>query len=236
VIASTALSDAVAAERAASPDATLIEPESASIAPSRTAIPPAAATSEPPKRVGEETARAVHSPRRSGTLRDMVGIPRSAPPPPKSDAFDLGMLPIPGAAGVPGVAAMPSVPEPLVTGTSPVSPGRDTFPEGLLPASGRTTEPAPPPRAPEPDDDEPELVVGQADASDFGSAPDGGVAHVSLSRAERRRREPAARASLGSPACEARGSASRGELERLDDGARARASERAAARDPGASA
>jgi hypothetical protein len=148
VIASTALSDA-----------------SVEMHPGDGGLPAASvlsAKASTAPRTGEEVARAVRSPTRASTLRQMVGIPRSAPPPPKSDAFDLGMIPIPG------IAALPSVPEPLVTGGSPSGrEGRDTFPEGLLPASGRTTEPAPPPKSARADDDEPELVVDQADDSDF---------------------------------------------------------------------
>ncbi len=166
VIESSGLIDGRASEPPPQPDSTItsIEEETSREA----AVPPAptpASSSLPPS---PDVAAVVKSPQRAAALRQMVGIPRSAPPPPMSDAADLGMMPIPGvpATGFPALEVRPivpaSLPEPSVAMPS-MSVSRDTVPEGLLPITGRATEPAPPPS----DDDEPEMVFSSGDPEDF---------------------------------------------------------------------
>ncbi len=137
-------------------------------APDREAsVPPQPSPSAPAP--SPDVATVVRSPQRAAALRQMVGIPRSAPPPPASDAVDLGMMPIPAMAAS-GFAALkdplagaPRVPAPALAPAQGAPIGRDTLPDGLLAIAGRTTQPAPPPS----DDDEPEMVIGTADPEDF---------------------------------------------------------------------
>jgi hypothetical protein len=167
VIASSGLMDGrsdfpLPAEAPSLPEAPALEGDAsreASVppAPSRSSAPPA-----------PDVAAVVRSPQRAAALRQMVGIPRSAPPPPASDAADLGMLPIPGmgATGFPAIGAPKGLPtrmaDPAVAMPPVVVGNRDTLPEGLLPVAGRATEPAPPPS-----EDEPEMVISSADPADF---------------------------------------------------------------------
>jgi hypothetical protein len=174
VIASTGYTDARASEPPPPASPPMVDgSREASVPPA-----PSSASSAPPP--SPDMAAMVKSPQRAAALRQMVGIPRSAPPPPMSDAADLGMMPIPGMpstlSGFPTLSAralVPSrLPEPAVD-MPLASGGRDTVPEGLLPIAGRTTEPAPPPSTL--DDDEPEMVISSGDPDDFAgidSSPD----------------------------------------------------------------
>ncbi len=129
--------------------------------------PPTAASSSLPP--APDVAAVVRAPGRAAALRQMVGIPRSAPPPPQSDALDLGIgIPLASPTGFAGAKSPKSVPrtavEPAVALPTPIGVGRDTMPESLLPIQGRSTEPAPPPSE---EDDGPEMVVGTVEEGEL---------------------------------------------------------------------
>lgn len=174
VIASSGMIDGKGSDFPTRPERKVAAPSTpaAALEGSREAsVPPAPTSSAPPP--SHDVAAVVKSPQRAAALRQMAGIPRSAPPPPMSDAADLGMMPIPAMPAMPtGFPALSParsvptrVPDPSVAMPGMQTGGRDTMPEGLLSVSGRTTEPAPPPSAS--DDDEPEMVISSGDPDDF---------------------------------------------------------------------
>jgi HEAT repeat protein len=91
--------------------------------------------------------------RRSNTVREMLGIPRAAPPPPQVDVDALFSDQLPDVAN-----------EVALGSTEPASSPEtgSEHADATMPATeGPRTIPAPPPA---PDDDEPELVVGESDS------------------------------------------------------------------------